>query len=61
MLHNMLRQLSHESYTPDGFIDMETSNGEILQGEWREENIGASVLQSLPFVAHEKQLSVPKK
>ena len=25
VLHNMLRQLSHESYTPDGFIDMETS------------------------------------
>ena len=48
VLHNMLRQLSHESYTPDGFIDMETSNGEILQGEWREGNVGASVLQSLP-------------
>ena len=48
VLHNMLRQLSHESYTPDGFNDMETSNGEILQGEWREENVGASVLQSLP-------------
>ena len=48
VLHNMLRQLSHESYTPDGFIDMEKSNGEMLQGEWREENFGASVLQSLP-------------
>ena len=32
VLHNMLRQLSHGSYTPDRFIDMETSNGEILQG-----------------------------
>ena len=48
VLHNILRQLSHESYTPDGFIDMETSNGETLQGEWRKENVGASVLQSLP-------------
>ena len=48
VLHNMLRQLSHESYTPERFIDMETGNGEILQGEWREENVGVSVLQSLP-------------
>ena len=48
VLHNMLHQLSHESYTTDGFIDMETSNGEILQGEWREENVGESALQSLP-------------
>ena len=27
---------------------METVSGDIVEGEWREENVGASVLQSLP-------------
>ena len=48
VLHNMLCQLSYESYTLEGCIDMETESGDIVEGEWREENIGASVLQSLP-------------
>lgn len=48
VLHNMLRELSNESYTPDGFIDVETEVGDIVAGEWRNENIGESVLQSLP-------------
>ena len=43
VLHNMLRRISYKSYTPEGFIDMETESGDII-----EENVGASVLQSLP-------------
>ena len=48
VLHNMLCQLSYELYTSEGCIDMETESGDIVEGEWREENVGASVLQSLP-------------
>ena len=48
VLHDMLRQLSYESYTPEEYIEMETENGDIVEGEWKEENVGASVLQSLP-------------
>lgn len=48
VLHNMLRQFSYESYTPDGFLDVETEVGDIVAGEWRNENNGESVLQSLP-------------
>ena len=48
VLHNMLRQFSYESYTSEGFIDMETESGDFVEGEWREKNVGASSLQSLP-------------
>ena len=48
VLHNILRQLSYESNTPEGYIDMETESGDIVEGEWTEENVGASVLQSRP-------------
>ena len=48
VLRNMLCNISYESYTPEGYINMETESGDIIEGEWREENIGASVLQSLP-------------
>ena len=48
VLHNMLHQLSYESYTSEGFIDMETKSGDFVEEEWREENVGASSLQSLP-------------
>ena len=33
VLHNMLRQLSYESYTLEGYIDMETESGDIVEGE----------------------------
>ena len=33
LLHNMLRQLSHESYTPEKYIDMETESRDIVEGE----------------------------
>ena len=29
---------------------METVSGDIVEGEWREENVGASVLQSMPNI-----------
>ena len=61
VLHNMLYQLSYESYTSEGCIDMETESGDIVEGEWREENVRVSVLQSLPKSIHEKLLSMPKK
>lgn len=48
VLHNMLRELSSDSYTPEGYIDQETESGDLIEGEWREENVGASVLQDLP-------------
>ena len=48
VLHNMLRELSSQSYTPEGFVDTETKNGEILLGDWREENAEVSVLRTLP-------------
>ena len=48
VLHNMLRQLTYESYTPEGYNDMETESWDVVEEEWREENVGASVLQSLP-------------
>ena len=60
MLHNMLPQLSCESYTPEGYINMETGSGYIVEGEWREENAGASVLYKVcQRVIHEKLLSMP--
>ena len=49
VFHNMFRQLSYKSYTPEGYIEMETESGDVVEGEWREENVGASVLQSLPM------------
>ena len=33
VLHNMLRQLSYESYTPDVYISMETESEDIIEGE----------------------------
>ncbi|XP_066910825.1 putative nuclease HARBI1 [Clytia hemisphaerica] len=34
-LHNYLRLTSNASYTPSGFIDVESSDGTIKPGEWR--------------------------
>ena len=34
-LHNYLRLTSNASYTPRGFIDIESSDGTIKPGEWR--------------------------
>ena len=48
VLYNMLRQLSCGSYTPERYIDMEPESIDIVEREWREENVEMSVLQSLP-------------
>ena len=42
VLHNVLRQLSYESNTPEGYTNMETESGDIVEGGWRKENVGAS-------------------
>ena len=47
-LHNMLRDISADTYTPDGFIDMETDDGEVQLGSWREESLIDFVLHDLP-------------
>ena len=36
-LHNILRGKSKEFYTPSGYADEERSEGEIINGTWREE------------------------
>ena len=41
VLHDMLPLLSYESSIPEGYIDMERENGDIVEREWREENFGA--------------------
>ena len=33
---------------PEGFNDFETDVGDVVGGEWRDENIGESVFKSLP-------------
>lgn len=48
LLHNMLRELSRESYTPEGCLDQENETGEVDQGDWREENVSDTVLRDLP-------------
>ncbi|XP_057317786.1 uncharacterized protein LOC130662861 [Hydractinia symbiolongicarpus] len=48
VLHNMLRDLSKESYTPQGFIDFECENGEVELGRWREGSYTESIIQKLP-------------
>lgn len=46
-LHNMLRTKSRESYTPPGFIDEVSINGEMTEGEWRNYTVPANI-QPLP-------------
>lgn len=48
VLHNMLRSISSESYTPDGFLDAEKENGDVMEGEWRQESLGTSIFSNLP-------------
>lgn len=46
VLHNMLRDQSRESYTPDGFVD-EEFDGELKDGTWRSEALGDTILHGL--------------
>ena len=36
-LHNYLRQTDNATYTPNGFVDNESSSGELIDGSWRSE------------------------
>lgn len=48
VLHNMLRELSKDSYTPEGFIDqIDESTGEIVDGSWREQDLTNYAFQEL--------------
>lgn len=47
-LHNYLRQTNNAVYTPQGFVDCEISNGDIIPGAWRGE--GQNDLQNGAFV-----------
>ena len=47
LLHNMLRELLWKSYIPEGFLDEEIENGELVQGSWRDDCLTCSVLKDL--------------
>ena len=34
-LHNFLRQTENSLYTPQGFVDVESADGKLKEGEWR--------------------------
>ena len=36
-LHNFLRITSSATYTPNGSVDSEQANGDIVEGDWRKE------------------------
>ena len=46
VLHNMLREKSADSYTPQGFAD-EVVNDNVIEGRWRTEQ-EVSILEPLP-------------
>ena len=46
VLHNMLRIMSQDSYTPEGSLDNENSSGIVQLGDWRDDKI--SFTNSLP-------------
>ena len=41
----MVRDLSRESYTPEGYIDYENEVGDVIEGGWRQEDV--SLLRNL--------------
>ena len=47
VLHNMLREMSKDSYAPDGYLDEEMDGGEYTNGNWRNENLGQFLLHGL--------------
>ena len=38
VLHNILRDLSRDSYTPTYFVDLVDEQGDIIEGQWRHDN-----------------------
>ena len=49
-LRNYLRQTDNAMYCPQGFVDSESANGEILPGHWRTLNENRGLLSDLPNV-----------
>ena len=49
-LHNYLQQAGNAMYCPQGFVDSESANGEILPGHWRTLNENRGLLSDLPNV-----------
>lgn len=47
VLHNMLRETSTQSYTPETYVDTFEENGELIPGDWREE-ANIDFLRSIP-------------
>ena len=37
ILHNIMRTLSRDSYTPTAFVDLVTDDGQIIEGSWRDD------------------------
>ena len=58
VLHNMLRQLSYESYTLEGCIDMETESGDIVEGNGEKKMLECQFYKVCQSVIHEKLLSM---
>ena len=62
-LHNMLRELSRSSDTPDGYVDIESDDGTIQLGNWREnDNLVDFVVQpKTNYKGHNKPLKSAQK
>ena len=43
LLHNLLRTLSAVSYTPVGYTDETLEDGNIVEGQWRDEEVSPFV------------------
>ena len=59
VLHNMLCQLSYESYTPEGYIDMEPEVKILQKGDGEKKILERHFYKLCQRVIHEKLLSMP--
>ena len=50
LLYNLLRVRSKDTYTPQGFADEISEDGNVRNGAWRNENL-APYIQPLPISA----------
>ena len=57
-LHNYLRQTENSLYTPYGYVDTETSSGQIKNGEWRSQVQGdGGMLPIKPMKGSRRKIS----
>ena len=47
-LHNMLCTKSRDSYSPSGFVDEFTDDGELNEGLWRQNNVPSTIIPLEP-------------